>query len=107
MITKSIEPLDIDEARAALADNGIDGPDLPYNPRALAAMRVADRLLAEVVRLTGVIGDVGALGTSRIGAPPNLADEYPTPDVAFYAGVSFALARVHAVLRGEVEGGAR
>ncbi len=40
--------LDLDEARRVLADNGIDGPDQPYNPRALHAMRIADALLAEV-----------------------------------------------------------
>lgn len=49
----SIEPVDLDEARMVLADNGIDGPDQPYNPRALHAMRVADALLAEVGRLRG------------------------------------------------------
>jgi hypothetical protein len=43
--------VDLDEVAAILADNGIDGPDLPYNPRALAAMRAADALLTEVRQL--------------------------------------------------------
>lgn len=41
-------PLDLDEVRAQLADNGVDGPDRPYNPQALAAMRAADAMLAEL-----------------------------------------------------------
>jgi hypothetical protein len=48
-------PLDLGEARVALADNGIDGPDLPYNPRALHAMRIADALLAEVEQTRALV----------------------------------------------------
>lgn len=54
------EPLDLNEIEATLADNGIDGPDQPYNPRALAAMRAADKLFAEVKRLRADLGNAEA-----------------------------------------------
>jgi hypothetical protein len=40
--------LDLDAAANDLANNGIDGPDQPHNPRALTAMRTAEHLLAEL-----------------------------------------------------------
>jgi hypothetical protein len=42
--------LDLDAIRddLAYAGSGIDGADLPYHPHALAAMRAAEALLAEV-----------------------------------------------------------
>ena len=72
MTTPIPEPVDLDEARDALADNGIDGPDLPYNPRALAAMRVADTLIAEVERLTAL--------TATCACPAGPAFEGPQAD---------------------------
>lgn len=59
-------PVDLDEAREALADNGIDGPDLPYNPRALHAMRIADALLAEVATLRAATASPVAETLARI-----------------------------------------
>lgn len=67
-------PLNLNEARQALADNGIDGPDQPYNPRALRAMRIADALLARVVELTSELTEtrggvlVVATALDRLGA---------------------------------------
>lgn len=47
-------PLDLDAIRADVeyAGSGIDGADLPYHPHALAAMRAAETLLADVERLS-------------------------------------------------------
>lgn len=58
MSSAEFEPVDLDEARDNLNDNGIDGADRPYNPEALRAMRTADRLLAEVEHLRKQIADV-------------------------------------------------
>jgi hypothetical protein len=48
------ERLTLDQIAVVLADNGIDGPDLPYNPQALAAMRAADQMLAALHQVAAV-----------------------------------------------------
>lgn len=70
--------LDLDDAREALADNGIDGPDLPHNPRALRAMRVAAQLLTEVERLLAQ-RDQAIATVARVRGLLDYAIEVATP----------------------------
>lgn len=99
------EPLDLAEVAAILADNGIDGPDLPYNPRALAAMRSADALLAEVERLRAVIDRALAVGTNSLDGDGRVRAHEARGDqawIVFYAGAQMAFDRMRIELGGEV-----
>lgn len=63
-------------------------------------------LLAEVERLGKLIAAAQGMTASRIGADETigrLVDEHVTTDLAFYAGVSFALAKVRAALGAQTE----
>lgn len=76
--------INLDEVAADLqyASSGIDGGDLPYIPHALAAMRAAENLLAEVQRLRAAAGEVlsiaNRLDDGGLAAVCDNGDDLPT-----------------------------
>ena len=95
------DPLDLAEAHRQFAlYREHQGDAMARGWSCCSAHGPADRVPA----LLAAIDRVMAVEASRLGADQRvreLAAAGDSPEVAFYAGASFALARVHQALRGE------